>query len=278
MDIYRKNDCLIASSKDLGAGWEQYCLFVSDVHFDSKHCDRGLLKKHLDQAKKRNAKIFIFGDFFDAMGGKLDKRTTKGDIRQEYCTATYFDDIVDDAAKFLEPYKGNIALMSMGNHESSVLMHHETNILGRLCAKLGVNEGKYAGFVRFQFEAHGSGRSSRTLYYTHGSGGASPVTRGVISSQRRQHDILAQLYVSGHTHAEYLVPRPITVLNEQGCVEVRKCVHISLGCYLQTHMEGGWADHKGFGAASIGGAWLRWYYERGKDRGDRIKLETTLAD
>lgn len=197
MEVYRKNDAIIATSKDIGAGWDRYSFFCSDVHFDSIHCDRALFKKHMEQAKERNAKVYIIGDFFDVMGGKWDKRSTKGDIRPEYSSSHYFDDIVEDAAAFLEPYKDNVALIAMGNHESSILVRHETNLIARLCKALGpqVHEGKYAGFIRFQFQA-ASFRTSKTMYWTHGSGGNSPVTRGVIGSQRRQHDIQADLFVS----------------------------------------------------------------------------------
>lgn len=36
-------------------------LLISDVHFDSVHCDRDLLTKHLDQALAMNAGVLISG-------------------------------------------------------------------------------------------------------------------------------------------------------------------------------------------------------------------------
>jgi UDP-2,3-diacylglucosamine pyrophosphatase LpxH len=53
---------------------DQDVLMISDVHFDNPKCDRKLLKKHLDEAKRRNAKVLINGDLFDLMQGKNDKR------------------------------------------------------------------------------------------------------------------------------------------------------------------------------------------------------------
>ena len=78
-------------------------LLIADVHFDSISCDRKLLKKHLDEVVERNAKVFIFGDFFDVMGGKFDKRSSKGDLRPEYNTSSYIDNVVYDAIAFLYP-------------------------------------------------------------------------------------------------------------------------------------------------------------------------------
>ena len=269
----RKNDAVIAAMDSISSGWEQHFLLVSDVHFDNKHCDRKLLKRHFDEAVAKDARIFIFGDFFDCMGGKYDHRSTKADIRPEYQRSDYFDALVEDAAKWLEPYKGHIALISDGNHETSVTLRHEINLLDRLAEKLGgVERGKYSGFVRFKFDRV-SQRSSKILYYSHGSGGNSPVTLGVIASNRRQEMIHADYFVTGHLHSEWEVPRTQTRLNEQNNIEVHKCFHWQLGTYEQTHMEGGWADHKGFRGASIGGRWLKFHYVN-----HQIKVQSWLAD
>ena len=48
------------------AGWEQWILLQSDVHFDSVQCDRELFAEHLQEAKRRNAWVMIAGDLFDA--------------------------------------------------------------------------------------------------------------------------------------------------------------------------------------------------------------------
>jgi UDP-2,3-diacylglucosamine pyrophosphatase LpxH len=52
-------------------------LMISDVHFDNPKCDRVLLKKHLDQALKRNAKVLINGDFFCIMQGYQTSATRR---------------------------------------------------------------------------------------------------------------------------------------------------------------------------------------------------------
>ena len=88
------------------------------------------MKRHHEEAKEKNAIILKFGDVFDAMGGKYDKRSTKADIRPEYQTNKYFDDIVEDATKFYDISKEHIKLITVGNHESSVMLRHEIDILG----------------------------------------------------------------------------------------------------------------------------------------------------
>lgn len=47
-------------------GFEQWYLLTSDWHWDNPKCNRELLRKHINQAKERNAKILVFGDLFCA--------------------------------------------------------------------------------------------------------------------------------------------------------------------------------------------------------------------
>ena len=110
------------------------------------------------------------------------------------------------------------------------------------------------------------------MYYNHGSGGNSPVTRGAIKTNRRQHDIEADLYVSGHIHTSMEIPRPRIRLNQQLIVELYEPEHILLGTYKNDFMTGGWADMKEFSAPNLGGYWLRFYYEK-----HRIKYEIVRA-
>ena len=262
--IERKNDAFIYKFNKCKSGWEQWFLLISDIHFDSKQCDRNLLRKHLNEALNLNARIIVFGDWFDAMGGQLDRRTTKSDIRPEYNTKTYFDDIVIDSVKFLKPYRNNLDMFANGNHETSITMHHEIDILGGergLCTYLDALHGGYNGFIRFNFEHNTGGhRSSKIMYYTHGGGGNAPVTKGAIKSARRQDYVLADFYVGAHIHTEYEIPRPQARLNDQCNVILHKPVHWQLGTYNNTFMDGGWADHKEFPPPNLGGRWLRFNY------------------
>jgi len=43
---------------------EKKVLLISDIHWDNPHCDRKLLKKHLDEALEINADVLINGDLF----------------------------------------------------------------------------------------------------------------------------------------------------------------------------------------------------------------------
>lgn len=239
---------------------DQEFLMISDVHWDSKYCDRKLLKKHCDEAKEKNAGILIFGDIFDAMGGKWDKRSSKKDIRPEYQVEDYFNAIVDDAYDFFKNYP--VIFISEGNHESSIKRHHEINLLKMLAQKLDIDHGLYSGFIRFNFirDLHAripGGGQSFDLYYTHGGGGNSPVTRGVIKTARRQVMVDADIMVSGHIHNSWDMEIIKLQASKNGYILRKPVRHVSLGTYKDDTLKGGFAAEKEFAPPNLGGYWLK---------------------
>lgn len=268
MIVEQKNDALTIRKSDFTTTEKMNLLLISDIHIDSKKCDRKLLIRHLDEAKQRDAGIMIFGDLFDCMGGKYDKRTNKQDLRPEYQVANYFDAITSDAAKILKPYAENIIMISEGNHEISVTGRHEINLIHNLINQLNpkIHHGSYAGFVKFILSKNnGNGmRKSYTMYYTHGNGGNAPSSRGVLSTGRRQEAFEADLYVSGHNHNGWEMTRPKVFLNDACNIQVNEPVHMNLGTYKNDILDGGYADMKGFQPPVIGGYWLTFYIRRDK--------------
>lgn len=270
----KKNNALVIRMK-YKAGFRQSFLLTSDEHYDSKKCDRKTLKRHLEQAKLNKWGWINFGDFYDLMGGKWDKRSSKKDIRPEYNEGWYFDEVRKDAVNFIKPYSHNLIQLTEGNHESSVKLRHEFDITDATVRDLNsiegnsINYGKYQGWIRFVFE-HESGGGIRKydLWYTHGTGGNAPVTRGVIQSARRSDMVRADFYVAGHIHTGYEIPRPTVILDGSGCERIIEPEHLQLGCYKQS-WGGQWESQKGFTAAVIGGRVLEFYHQA-----DQIKFKS----
>ena len=257
MQIYKKGDIHECQFTYTGDNWEQWVLLMSDEHFDSVDCDRTLLKRHHEEAKAKNAPIFKFGDVFDCMGGKYDPRTHKGDIRPEHNVKDYFDAIVRDAYSFYKDY--DVAFISNGNHEESVLDRHETDLIGNLSERLGCASGLYDGFLRLSFSAEdGSAKRKFDVYYNHGGGGNSPVTRGVISTNRRGVAYDADLFVSGHNHNRWHVELMRRFVDKMGNVKAKAQNHINMGTYKGSPTQRNRFD-AGFPEPNKGGVWLRFY-------------------
>jgi len=253
---------------DVSTGWEQWLWLTSDNHFDAVNCNRKTLKSHLDEAKARNALIFVFGDWFDAMQGRFDPRRSMSEVRPEYRADNYYDLIVDDSEKFLAPYAENIILITDGNHETAVEKNASINLTDRLVKGLRskgsqVQRGGYGGWVKLLFDMSGGKRAgprkSINIKYHHGSGGNAPVTKGVIQTNRQAVYLPdADIVVNGHNHQAYDVPLVRERISDLG-VQYFDLVHyIRTSGYKQDYGDGGrgWAVEKGFAPSPIGGCWV----------------------
>lgn len=264
-----------------GVGSEFRALLTSDVHWDNPHCDRKLLEKVLKQAKAHKAPILDIGDFHCAMQGKWDKRGSKGDLRPEHAHGNYLDSLVETAAAYLDPYKELLTLRGVGNHESAIKRHHESDLVDRLTERLRAagspaRTGGFSGFVRFHIRHGGTRQHSLTYWYHHGHGGGGPVTRGVIQSNR--HAVFlpdADIVHTGHTHDTWIVPIARVRLNQAHKVEHCRQVHVSTPGFKEEYGDGhgGWHIERGAPPKPVGAAWLRIFV----DEGGKVEFEITEA-
>ncbi len=254
-------------------GWEQWFLLSADRHWDNPYSDQSLQKKHLEEAKVRDARVLEFGDLFCCMQGKYDKRACKDDLRPEHQRGDYFDSLVKTAAEWFGPYAYLFAQMGEGNHETSVYKRHETNLIARLVERLNTEQktriahAGFSGWVRFMFsrDGKGAGALSRKLAWHHGYGGDAPVTKGVIQTNRMSVYLPdADFVVTGHTHNEWFFPIPRVRISDAGQVFHDEQMHIKVPGYKEEYKDGysGWHIERGGPPKPIGAAWLRFYYDR----------------
>ena len=246
-------------------GWQQYILLVSDQHHDSPFCDRKLEKAHLDEAMDRDALIFMGGDTFDAMQSRKDPRANYDHLEPFLKRDNYFDAIIEYCAEFYKPYAKNIVMIGVGNHEADVLKHHNISLIDRLAAELNraggrVHAGGYGGWVRFFLVAHKTHRSSFVMRYFHGYGGESPVTKGVIQTNR-QATYLPDVDIvwNGHNHQQYIVAQPRERLSDRNKLYRDVLWFIRTPGYNDEwgRGENGWAVNSGLSPKPMGCAWLK---------------------
>jgi predicted phosphodiesterase len=244
-------------------------LLLSDIHWDNPHCDRVLLKKHLDFAKSCGAGVFVFGDLFCAMQGKYDPRGSKTGIRPEHNVANYLDAIVEDCAAFWQPYAENLVMVTPGNHETSILKRVETDIVARFAALVGCQVGAYSGWVLLRSERSPGKTMSTAMAYHHGYGGGGPVTKDVIQASRKAVYLPdADVVVSGHTHDRNIFPIQRIHLNRKtGNTWLQEQLHLKLGTYKDEYSAGeGWAVERGMPPKSLGGVMLKAMHQREPER------------
>ena len=254
MKVVKREDYLV----ELTSKAPFYIIPFSDVHFDSKKCNRTMLKNHLDKMVENKGYCWFNGDFFDVMGCDRDPRSAKGDIRPEYDVPNYLDVVIKDAAKFLEPYKKRILFFSDGNHETNILRRQETNVLDRLSAMLGVERMGYSGFIKLKTKNSKDEKRnvlSKLIHFHHGFGGNAPRSKGVMRvdiDAAKYPD--ADIIVRGHTHQKWAMPYVSRRLTSGGKYIKKTAYHLQLGSYKDGYGKGlkGWEVEKEFQDTPLG--------------------------
>lgn len=266
---------VVLDHRVIGSDWEQWYLLRSDAHWDNPDSNQDLQKQHLDEAIERKAGILDFGDLFCAMQGKYDKRSSKSKVREEHQVDNYLDSLVSTAADFHEPYAHNWVCQGSGNHETSIMKIHETNLLERLAQVLRDRTGAvfpltgYTGWVWFRFR-RGGNKFAKRLWHCHGYGGGGPVTKDMIQRNRQQGYIDADIMCSGHTHDQWVTYDVRMKLDSNGLVKRNRMAYVKCPTYKDEYKTGagGWHIETGKPPKPLGAYWLRFYLTR-KNHVDR---------
>ena len=212
MQIQTKQDAVTRIDlKGFDSNFRQHILFLSDIHIDSPFCDTKLLKRHLDEAREKQAIILIAGDLFDGMQGQNDPRRSYKELKSSLKGIDYFDRVLDETVDFFKPYAENLAMLSYGNHEYAVVRHNGTDLVQRFVVamrQLGspVVVGGYGGFVRISVYADlKTPRDTIRIWYNHGAGGEAALTKGLTQASRQLAYIRGvDVIWNGHNHQEYI--------------------------------------------------------------------------
>jgi len=240
-------------------------LLGSDAHIDNPKCCRDLLFSHFDEAQKRKAGIFHFGDLFCLMEGKYDPRRSRKGIRPEYNSDNYLDLVYNDIAEKLAPYAENIIALSDGNHETQVHKNVGSDPIDNLIIRLGI-KGKskiehlpYVGFIRFTFQHEGGGNTkTKHLFFQHGKFGGI-VTKGALGIIREASVApKADFIYTGHTHDWLVHPHGQYDVKRNGEMHIKSMWYMKGGTYKDEFREGsGWATEKIFMPKAVqAGVWL----------------------
>ena len=261
------------------SGQEFWFLLTSDRHWDNPDSDWAMQEKHMKQARERGAMIIDAGDFFCAMQGKYDKRSSKSNLREIHKNGEYLDSIVNTAADFFQPYQDLFAVIGKGNHETAILKNHETNLTERFVERLNargkanhkVFSGGYGGFVRLAFKSASGGNSiSLLLHYFHGHGGGGEVTKGVLQSYRRavympDPDVI----ICGHVHEQYIFPVQQIRVCDRNTIKHRTQYHVRIPTYKDEYKDGyeGYHIESGRPPKPIGAWWMQVVVNRNRQNG-----------
>lgn len=263
-------------------GSSRRVLLLADLHWDSAHCERDHLRDTLEVAKAEGAPVFVFGDFYDAMGGRWDPRADPAHLRDDLRTGGYYLDLlVDTAVKWWAPYAHLLALISYGNHETSILRRHEVDLLQRLAHGLrahggNVQVGAYWGFILAHINYQANQSKTTKIHYSHGFGGGGEVTRGILDWNRIRGMYHADVYCSGHIHRRNLEENLVTEVTAKGRVHRSRQLFLRCSCWKHEDQGNtGWHMEKGRAARPLGGWWLEFKTTTRPSNPERGQLQGT---
>jgi hypothetical protein len=238
----------------------------SDIHWDNPKCDWDLLRNDLNYCLKESIPIMFNGDTLCLMQGKWDPRGSKSDIRPEHNTVKYLDAIIETAVEFFSPYAHLMTVIGYGNHETSIIKRHETDVLQRFVdllnyqCKSNVQTGGYGGWINVTQNVSRNVNVSTKIRYFHGSGGGGIVTRGEINLTRALEMYEGfDVFAMGHIHENKctnIVRDSINHWPSKGWLQVQKQIHLMItGTYKEEYGDGskGWHVERGAPIKPIGG-------------------------
>jgi hypothetical protein len=252
---------------------------LSDLHWDNPHCNRELLKEHLDYCVKHNIPVFLNGDTFCLMQGRGDRRSNKSDLRPEHNNSRYLDSVVETAVDWFSPYKDILKVVGYGNHETAILKWQETDVLSRFVDLFNYKNksdlicGGYSGWIWIVNRTRGTSVTSARIKYHHGAGGGGIITKGALGLSRAlmYYDQM-DCYTTGHIHENWSRNdvKEVLVTDRNPRVEKRE-VHLAItGTYKDEYEDGymGFHIERGRNPRVIGGRILNIQYKRIRSKGD----------
>lgn len=268
-------------SKEYKVAW------MSDIHWDNPHCDRAMLKKHLDKCVAEDRKVIINGDMFCLMQGKYDPRRSKKDIRPEHNVPNYLDAVIQTAVEWFAPYKDILLLVGYGNHETAIIKNVETDPLQRFVDlfnythKANLQIGGYGGWIVFRMIPYKMGNRQAVCkaYYFHGNGGGGAVTKGVIQNQRQMADIEgADIITMGHVHELYHLMWSKKYIDKNHKPKIRDVHHLRTGTYKDEYDDGymGWHVERGAPPKPLGCIATNMHFERDTNQVDNVILVASI--
>ncbi len=261
-----------------GGGEWLWLLGTSDWHLGARLCDERRIRRDLDEARERSARILIPGDVYDLILPRDARRYQPSAVAEWLVGRDHqIDCVVSRAFDLLSPYADLVDFVGLGNHETAIIKRYATDPVGLLVHRLNVHlerkgskhrieHGGISGYVVYSLRSKGSrgGIQYRVLYH-HGAGGDSPVTKGVIDVNRKSANWVYDLYMAGHKHNRWAVADQQISPGVRSGIDIREPRNMQCGSYLknwdvqggETATEFGYAEASNHAPKPLGGTFVK---------------------
>lgn len=246
-----------------------------DTHMDSRLYDAQAFQHDMRRAKKEGRRCITTGDIFNAV--KLnDPRYMKHTLHKRFMDSgddAVMDAIVDYAFTQIDPYFDMIDVMSIGNHEATMIKHDGTNLVTRLIKMLNdkhsheshrIQYGTNMYYLVYRFRIKATSTKLYTILVHHGTANMGKSKGLSCVSKFREAGYIYDLFLFGHGH-QFVATRGVWVrpmvdrmYAEDYDLQVTKCRAVQTGTYKKNILRGDstWEEDKAFELAEIGGAFI----------------------
>lgn len=235
----------------------------SDQHIGGRDTDYGLIKAEIAKAKELGAYTILNGDLFDMILPGDKKRFSLDALHPDVAKSSdIVNAAVDMAVELYRPIASQIVALGFGNHENAVLRHHSVDVMELFRRKLVEAGGdpQYwgpMGVVVFAMSAPGKHTGRFVVHYTHGAGGESPVTQGMIDFHRQRTWVVdAHLLTMGHKHNAIETTNTKMRVGLDGAVYLEEIAQVMTSAYVRYSLKG-YAAARDMAPRPLGGAFVQ---------------------
>lgn len=232
-------------AKQLTQNNPAYIVALSDVHLGSKLCNIELFKQTIKFiSDHRDVYTILLGDMAETA-----TRTSVGlGIFEE---DFHIEEQLDMLTELLSPLaeKGKILGIVPGNHEYRIHSMAGLDPTKVLANNLGIDYCGYQGYFDLKV-----GEQNYNVVAWHGAGGASTKASRVKAAEKLKEVVMADVYLSGHTHDRSYHDDFIDVI-EDGQVKRHHRHYVVCGSYIE--YANSYAEMKGLTPTTTGGVIIK---------------------
>ncbi len=254
---------------------------LGDVHFGSANCATDLFDAVIREIRDDPDALWIgMGDMIEAIAPN-DKRWQAGGIDEKVVNLASQDRIgdvyVEKMGDKLKPIAAKCVSYASGNHEQVFDTRYYTNLSVRIMQEAGIPSDRYADWaalVRLSFE-EGNHRNTLRVFHSHGWQAGRMDGAKVNEVSRLMSYIDADIYLQGHSHARFVIPRSRMMVNQSWTKVTEQKVYVAhTGSFLKTFEQdaAGYAERAGYPPVSLG--IVKFFLHPNQNHGVRIEAMT----
>lgn len=271
-------------SANIGRHDEIILYGLSDWHLGSEYCERKLLQGFIDNIRDtKNAYCLILGDVMD--------NALKNSKSNVYTATMNPHQQINEAANMLYPIKDKILAIRDGNHELRTIKEVGLLPMYVLTTKLAIGMsgketdnfinskysiGAFTLFITYDNARNAERATTFSIYGKHGTGGGSTVGGKANAMEKMQRQVIADVYLSGHTHVKQAFAPDIYIADPlRKTVNCHNMLNVNTGMFLRW---GGYAAEGSYAPSSTGTPKIRLWAERGRGKHDTQQFKHAIAE